>query len=111
MLTLPISNRFLQHNRSASSEDTGDRTAIRPGEYPYYQFRAPFPPPIDEKSEECRDKYLLGDWWAVCSKLAGRGIKLALLLISDLTFAKTRFICVFNNFACLSPTKIFEIKI
>jgi hypothetical protein len=47
----------------------------------------------------------------VCSKLAGRGIKLALLLISDLTFAKIRFICVFNNFACLSPTKIFEIKI
>ena len=27
-----------------------------------------------------------------------------------LSFAKTRFICVFNNLACLSPNNIFEIK-
>jgi len=29
----------------------------------------------------------------------------------NLSFAKTRFICVFNNFACLSPNQNFEIKI
>jgi len=27
---------------------------------------------------------------------------------NDLSFAKTRFICVFNNFACLSPNQNFR---
>ncbi len=54
-----------------------------PGEYPDYRFHAPIPAPVAEKSEEFRDKYLFGDWLGVRSNLAGRGIKLAVLLITD----------------------------
>jgi hypothetical protein len=65
---------------AASAAAQSASTPNLPGEYPYYQFRASFSPPIAEKSEELRDEYLLGEWWGARSKHAIRGIKLALLL-------------------------------
>ena len=35
---------------------------LRPGEYPNYLFKPPFPPPTSEESQEFREKYLFGDW-------------------------------------------------
>jgi len=35
---------------------------LRPGEYPDYLFREPFPVPGVETGEDGRDKYLFGDW-------------------------------------------------
>lgn len=47
------------------------------------EFHAPFLTPRADSSQEFRDKYFLGDWRGERSKLADRGIRLAVLSIVD----------------------------
>jgi porin len=54
-----------------------------PGDHPYHPFRSPFPSQVAEPSDDFRERYLFGDWLGDRSKLAARGIKPALLLITD----------------------------
>jgi porin len=48
-----------------------------------FEFHAPFLNAAADTSDQFRDKYLLGDWMGVRSRLAHQGIKFALLSISD----------------------------
>ena len=50
---------------------------------PDIEFHAPFRTPFADNSREFRDKYLLGDWAGERTKLADRGIRLAVLSIID----------------------------
>jgi porin len=54
-----------------------------PDEYPERRFRSPFPSPLAEEKHELHDKYLLGDWLGVRSKLVNHGINLTVLFITD----------------------------
>jgi hypothetical protein len=56
---------------------------LRPGEYPNYLFREPYPAPLVETSEAFREKYLFGDWLGARPELADQGIKLLVLMITD----------------------------
>ena len=56
---------------------------MRPGEYPNYLFKAPFPAPTAEESQEFREKCLFGDWLGERSELAKLGIKPSLFFILD----------------------------
>jgi porin len=58
------------------------RRSKLPGEYPQHRFHSPFPPLVEER-QELRDKYLLGDWLGVRSKLAEHGINLTALYVTD----------------------------
>lgn len=55
---------ILSRNSAAQSAQPSSCSSNRPGEYPAYRFRPPFPPPVAEKTDEFRDKYLFGDWLA-----------------------------------------------
>lgn len=55
----------------------------RPGEFPDYLFREPFPRPVVQTGEDFRDKYLFGDWLGARSELAAHGIKPLVLFITD----------------------------
>src|SRR6516225_5887445 len=50
---------------------------------PDIEFHAPFRTPVADSSQDFRDKYFLGDWAGARSKLADRGVKLAVLSIID----------------------------
>ena len=50
---------------------------------PDIEFHAPFLTPLADNSEEFRDKYFFGDWRGERLKLAHRGIRFALLSITD----------------------------
>ena len=56
-----------------------DASYEQPAQGTDYEYHSP----IAKTSETFRDKYLLGDWFGVRSKLADRGISLALLYIGD----------------------------
>src|SRR5262249_31993193 len=56
---------------------------LRPGEYPDYLFREPYPAPVAATSEDFREKYLFGDWLGARSELADQGIKPLVLFITD----------------------------
>ncbi|HEX4592478.1 MAG TPA: carbohydrate porin [Gemmataceae bacterium] len=55
----------------------------RPGEYPEYLFREPFPAPVHEAGEDYGQKYLFGDWLGARSRLAEEGVRPQILLITD----------------------------
>lgn len=55
----------------------------RPGEYPEYLFREPFPRPFQQTREDFSDKYLFGDWLGARSELAAHGVRPQLLFIID----------------------------
>ena len=59
------------------------RPRFRPGEYPENLFREPHPAPINETSEDFRQKYLFGDWLGTRPPLATEGIKPLILFITD----------------------------
>jgi len=68
----------------SAQEDAPEQLApLRPGEYPNYLFKPPFPPPTSEESQEFREKYLFGDWLGARSELAKLGIEPAILFIID----------------------------
>jgi len=74
------------HSEPAPSaqDDAREQSApLRPGEYPNYLFKPPFPAPPAEESQEFREKYLFGDWLGARSELAKLGIKPTLLFILD----------------------------
>jgi porin len=53
------------------------------GEYPEHLFQEPFPRPVNQTSNDFREKYFFGDWLGVRSDLADRGIKPLVLFITD----------------------------
>ena len=52
-------------------------------EKPDIEFHAPFRSSVADSPQEFRDKYFLGDWMGVRSRLASRGFRFALLSITD----------------------------
>jgi len=52
-------------------------------EKPDIEFHAPFRTSVADSPQEFQDKYLLGDWMGLRSKLAHRGVRFALLSITD----------------------------
>jgi porin len=67
----------------AAPEPAPDGRAALPGEYPEHRYRSPFPGQRSKESSDFDDNYLSGDWLGARSKLADRGVRLALLLITD----------------------------
>ena len=47
----------------------------KPGEYPEYLFREPFPQSVQQTSKDFSDKYLFGDWLRARSELEAHGIR------------------------------------
>jgi porin len=68
---------------TTASEPLERLAPLRPGEYPNYLFREPFPAPVVDSSEDFREKYLFGDWGGKRSLLAAQGIKPLVIFISD----------------------------
>jgi porin len=56
-----------------------DVSSQQPAQNLDYEYHSPIP----QTSETFRDKYLFGDWLGIRSKLADRGVQLALLYITD----------------------------
>jgi porin len=57
--------------------------AQNPAEYPDHLFQEPFPRPVNQTTNDFREKYFFGDWLGVRSELADRGIKPLVLFITD----------------------------
>jgi hypothetical protein len=49
---------------SAQDNAQDELAPLRPGKYPKYLFKSPFPPPTSKESQEFNEKYLFGTGWA-----------------------------------------------
>jgi porin len=69
--------------QSTSTSPPQNVPSEQPGANQDEEFHSPFPVRVAKNPDEFNDKYLLGDWMGVRSKLTDQGVSISVLLITD----------------------------